>query len=770
MIGSIIIRVAFGASLLAVLFYFLDFRKHSPQLLMFARAAYRTAVAGMVSAAALLIYLIMTHQFHYAYVWNYSSTDLPGPLLFSTFYAGQEGSFSLWAFYTSIVGLALMWYSSRKGYESELMLIYSAILSFLFLMLILKNPFTYIWDVFPKDLIHTGPIPASVVNYVWLDQAKGIWAQYPNEGKGLNPLLQNYWMVIHPQVLFIGFTSMSVPFAYAVAGMLKRDYVSWIRVSTPWTVFGAMVLGTGVVMGGFWAYETLGWGGYWGWDPVENSSLVPWLFCVASIHTMLSQRRSGSFIKTNFILSILCFIMVLYSTFLTRSGVLGDTSVHSFVEPGMLVYWMLLAGLFLFAGIGFGLFFARMKEMPKVPVEHSFLSREFALFLGASAIVFAAMFIVIGTSSPIITSIFKGKISAVDSSYYVTTTLPLGIFIALMAGIGQLLWWKNSDTESLVKSLRLPVLLAFLFTVGTFFMGAHQAPMLIFIFASAFALFTNAAVGFRIFKGNPKMAGGSIAHVGLALMFLGFVASAKYDNKETVSLEQGKKVEALGYSMRYIGYHPIERGRFAFDVEVEKGDQKFIIAPVMFTNKESEGLMRNPDIINLMTKDFYVSPLSLESPDSKNEQELTVNKDEVQKFQDMSITYLGYNFSSSPEKGNVVTVSLDVIRANKTYHLLPEMHNEKGKVTFIPATLPNSNVSFAIKGMGLGNGGRGKSSITITVSTPLAAGQPPKSETLIVEASIKPFINLVWVGTITLVAGFFITILRRGSEARKNEA
>ena len=180
-------------------------------------------------------------------------------------------------------------------------------------------------------------------------------------------------MVIHPQVLFIGFTSMSVPFAYAVAGMLKRDYVSWIRVSTPWTVFGAMVLGTGVVMGGFWAYETLGWGGYWGWDPVENSSLVPWLVCVASIHTMLSQRRSGSFIKTNFVLSILCFIMVLYSTFLTRSGVLGDTSVHSFVEPGMLVYWMLLAGLFLFAAIGFGLFFARMKEMPKVPVEHSIL-------------------------------------------------------------------------------------------------------------------------------------------------------------------------------------------------------------------------------------------------------------------------------------------------------------------------------------------------------------------------------------------------------------
>ncbi|HTR80694.1 MAG TPA: cytochrome c biogenesis protein CcsA [Bacteroidota bacterium] len=768
MVGSIIIRTAFAAALLATLLYYLVHRKRSSVLLKYARLAYRTAVAGMVSAAGLLIYLIMTHQFHYAYVWNYSSTDLPGPLLFSTFYAGQEGSFSLWAFYTSIVGLVLMWYSSKKGYEAELMLIYSAILSFLLLMIIVKNPFAYIWDLFPKDLIHSGPIPAGVTNFVWLDQAKGLWAQYPSEGKGLNPLLQNYWMVIHPQVLFIGFTSMSVPFAYAVAGMLRRDYVSWIRVSTPWTVFGAMILGTGIVMGGFWAYETLGWGGYWGWDPVENSSLIPWLVCVASIHTMLSQRRSGSFIKTNFILSIFCFMMVLYSTFLTRSGVLGDTSVHSFVEPGMLVYWLLLAGLFLFASIGFGLFFSRMKEMPKVPVGHSFLSREFALFLGSSAIVFAALFIVIGTSSPIITGILKGKVSAVDSSYYVTTTLPLGICIAILAGVGQLLWWKNSDTESLMKSLRIPVGLALLFTLGSFIAGAHQVAMLIFLCASSFALFTNSIVGYRIFRGNPKMAGGSIAHIGLSLMFLGFVASAKYDNKETISLEEGKQVQAMGYTMRYLGYHPIERGRFAFDVEVERGGEKFIVAPVMFNNKESEGLMRNPDIINLMTKDFYVSPLSLEAPDSKNEQDLTIEKDEVQQFDGMSIQYTGYSFATSPEKGNVVTVNLEVTKGGKTEHLTPEMQNQRGKVIYVPATLENSDVSFTIKGMGLGNGGRGKSSVTVTVATPLAAGQQQKAETLIVEASIKPFINLVWIGTITLVAGFLITIVRRAGEARRN--
>jgi cytochrome c-type biogenesis protein CcmF len=257
------------------------------------------------------------------------------------------------------------------------------ILSFLLLMLIVKNPFAFIWDRFPDDLIKSGPIPAGVTSYVVLDAAKNIWAQFPQEGKGLNPLLQNYWMVIHPQILFIGFSSMAVPYANAVAGLLRKDFTSWIRVATPWLVFGAMVLGTGIILGGYWAYETLGWGGFWGWDPVENSSLVPWLLCVATIHTTLVQRKNGAYLKTNFSLSILTFVAVLYSTFLTRSGVLGETSVHSFVDPGMWVYWLLLGCMVLFAGIGFGLLYVRAREMPKIPVEHSFFSREFALFLGA---------------------------------------------------------------------------------------------------------------------------------------------------------------------------------------------------------------------------------------------------------------------------------------------------------------------------------------------------------------------------------------------------
>ncbi len=673
----------------------------------------------------------------------------------------------LWALYTGLIGLVLLRYTAKRGYEEEFMFVFSAIFTFLILMLVVKNPFVFIWDQFPGELLHVGLIPQGTTNYIWIDQARGLWAQIPMEGKGLNVLLQNYWMVIHPQILFVGFTSMSIPFAYAVSAMLKRDYVSWIRVATPWTIFGAMMLGTGIILGGYWAYETLGWGGYWGWDPVENSSLVPWLICIASIHTMLAQRKNGTYIKTNFVLSMLCFLLVLYSTFLTRSGVLGDTSVHSFVDPGMWVYWLLLLVIGVFITLGFGLLFSRWKEMPIVPVEHSLVSREFALFLGAASLVFASIFIVIGTSSPIITNILKGKISAVDPSFYVTTTLPLGIAIALLAGIGQLLWWGNSKSEALLRQLIVPGILSAIFTVITYFMGAVHVTMLIFIFASAFALFTNVIVGYKIVQGNPKLAGGSLAHIGIAIMFLGFVASAKYDDVKTVSLEQGKEVEALGYTMKYVGYEAMERGRYGFNIEVEKNGQKFVVTPVMFQDGENASLIRNPDIINMITKDFYVSPLSLESGEQKSHNhEVTIIKGNTETFEGLQIKYLGYDFTQTKEKGNYLVVDLEVLKDGRKYSLKPTMTNSGSEPKYENAVIAGTKIIIGIKGM---NPSANDNEASVTLSVNGTHGETTQQQsadvdTLVVEASVKPYINLVWIGTFVLIGGFLITIFRRVQE------
>jgi cytochrome c-type biogenesis protein CcmF len=776
-IAANIIRLALLAALAAAFFYYRSVRKSSPGLILWARNSYHLATLSLIVAAGILMYLIINHQFQYKYVWEYSSTTLPLPLLMSTFYAGQEGSFSLWALYTSVIGLILMLYSSRRNYEGETMAVYSLIFAFLLLMLVVKNPFEYIWDSFPADLIKSGPIPAGLTNVVVLDAVKGIWAQFPNEGRGLNPLLQNYWMVIHPQILFTGFSSMAVPYTLAVAALWKRDYTSWIRVATPWAVFGSMVLGTGIIMGGYWAYETLGWGGFWGWDPVENSSLIPWLLCVASIHTALNQRKSGAFVKTNFVFSLLTFLMALYSTFLTRSGVLGDTSVHSFVDPGMWVYWLLLAFMVVFTAIGFGLFFARRREMPSVPVKHSYFSREFALFLGAFTLSFVALTVVVGTSSPLITTLMKGKASAVEIGYYVKTNLPLGIVICFLSGLGQLLWWKHSNTGSLLKSMVWPVVLALGVTLLVFFMlGPETVMILLFTFCAAFSLFSNIQVGYGVFMGNPKFVGGSIAHIGIAVMCLGFVTSARYDTKATISLERGKTVESLGYKLTYLGYKEIDAERYAFNVQVEHGGVKKIVSPLMRFNTQENSTIRNPDIINFISRDFYVSPVTVEEGGQGQEVPIRLPMGSPQRLRDLEFLFQGFDFAAdqraamSDGKEFVISAKLQVTDGKQKKNLELKMKSGPAGAEFIPTSFVSydgKTHQLVIKQMMPSQEDPSKSAVEITVVLPADAANPGKEETLVVEASVKPMINLVWAGTITLIIGFLLTILRRTEEARR---
>ena len=281
----------------------------------------------------------------------------------------------LWVLLTSIVGIVLQNYSSKRGdLEPRVMSVFTLSTSFLLVMVspLFKNPFAYIWtepvfigakdirfsflkSTMDSEFFISAIIPQVKILLRWVLNFMLHYLQLELllrilllNGKGLNPQLLNFWMQIHPPILFIGFSMATVPFAFAMAAMMKNDYTQWVKQALPWVLAGAGILGLGIMMGGYWAYEMLGWGGYWAWDPVENSSLIPWLVGVASIHTLLVQRKTqakggiGKYAKTNLILSIMTYILVLYSTFLTRSGVLGDASVHSFVDPGMLVYLFLV--------------------------------------------------------------------------------------------------------------------------------------------------------------------------------------------------------------------------------------------------------------------------------------------------------------------------------------------------------------------------------------------------------------------------------------------
>ncbi len=470
------------------------------------------------------------------------------------------------------------------------------------------------------------------------------------------------------------------------------------------------------------------------------------------------------------------FSLTIFGTFLTRSGVLGETSVHSFVDPGMWAYWILLGFILLFAAIGFGLLFRRMREMPKIPVEHTIYSREFALFLGAFAIVLTAIFVTIGTSAPIITNILKGKSAAVDTSFYVKTTLPLGIAISLLAGFGQLLWWKSSTLSGLLKGLLYPSISTVLFTGGLVAFGMHDPAMIIFSFAAAFALFVNIAVGYKIYVGNPKYSGGAVAHIGLALLFLGFVASARYDDKQTVSLPQGKSTQVLGgYTLTYLGNRPLDDERFGFDVEVQHGSQSYRVVPTMHISNKDNTMMRRPDILNMYTKDFYVTPLSVETPESDQGQSLPLRKGESKELADgVSVLFIDYDFDDM-QKGSMleggafsIGVKLKISKGSSSEQIKAIMKNAGGSISYVPASSTLTPMQFTIKKMQPNREDPAQSRVELSVLNPAAPATTV--ETLVVEASVKPYINLVWMGTITLIVGFILTIVRRVQEARGEQA
>ena len=273
------------------------------------------------------------------YAYKHASKELEYKYLLACIWEGQEGSFLLWTIWHSVLGIFII--TKSKEWEAPVMTVISFAQFFLLLMIL----GIYVFDV------RIGNSPFTLTRN---EIAAPIFSQ-PNylsfikDGMGLNILLRNYWMVIHPPVLFLGFASTIIPFAYAYAGIQTKRYGDWVKPLLPWALFSACVLGVGIMMGGKWAYESLSFGGYWAWDPVENASLVPWLILIAGLHTMVIYKATGHSLRASYLFSILTFVFILYSTFLTRTGILGDTSVHAFTEAGKAINIMIITFVLAFA-------------------------------------------------------------------------------------------------------------------------------------------------------------------------------------------------------------------------------------------------------------------------------------------------------------------------------------------------------------------------------------------------------------------------------------
>ncbi len=742
--GKFVTIVGFTAALCATYAFFRAAQSDEQQQLYdewlsLARKSFFVMVGAIVVNGLHLLYLILTHQFKYNYVKHYSSTDLNIFYLISTFYAGQEGSFMLWMFYGCLFGFFLM--KTAKEYEAPVMTVLSLSQAFL-LSMILGIEVPFLKDGLGSDVfaLTMGPVP--------------------KEGDGLNPLLQNPWMVIHPPTLFVGFSSLIIPFSYAIAAMWKNKYDDWIRPAMPWVLFSAATLGIGIMMGGYWAYKVLGWGGYWGWDPVENSSLVPWLLIVALIHTMIVQKKNGALKKTNLFLAVLAFSMVLYSSFLTRSGVLADTSVHSFTDLGL--YNQLLAFTLTFLGLGVGLLLVRFKSIKVVSREESLYSREFFLLCGAVVLMLIAGVVVAGISTPIVDSMLNRQITKLEPDFYNQVTLPLAVLIGFLSAVGQSIWWTKIDKENLIKALWLPLTLALVFTTILMLAGMKDVSMILLALTASFSLFANGQVLLKVLKGNPKYAGGSLTHVGLALMLLGIIGSAKYDESQHIELPKGKTVQAFGKQMTYKGMQDVGDGKSGFKIQVVDGNKSYIAMPVMYETKRMT--VQNPDVAHYLTKDFYIAPVNLMVKDNPNQ--LILKKGESQMLEGYAVKFVNFNMEKSILGGGVdgkikVVAILEITKDGKSETIEPIYNIEAGSEPKIEyAALQSApSVSFAITRIDASSG-------RVMVEAKGLGAEVQPQETLIIEASIKPYINVLWLGTYIVAFGFVISIYRRWQERK----
>jgi cytochrome c-type biogenesis protein CcmF len=695
--------------------------------LVFARRAYGFFALSIVLAALVLLLLLVTRDFRVEYVFQYSGMDLPWYYQLAAFWAGQKGSFMIWLFWGTMLGLLVRRTTGRS--EPAVMGIYTLTLVGLLLILVRENPFVM--------LRHT-----------------------PVDGQGLNPLLQDNWMVIHPPIMFIGYAASAIPFAFAMAALWRRKYDGWAARAFPWALGGFLVLGTAILMGGYWAYKTLGWGGYWGWDPVENASFIPWLFGTVLIHGLYLERTKGRFRRANYVFTFLTYISVLYGTFLTRSGVLADFSVHSFVDLGISGWLTLLLGGFMVLGLY--LIVTRWKEIPTLPTEDPFLSRGTFLVLGTITILIAATVITAGTSAPLLTH-FMASQSQVGPSFYNKVNLPIAMLIAALLAFVPYLTWQGVKGRALLRKLALPMAFAVVVAVAAAVWRVRDGFHLAFILLAAMALATNLQKTVEKYRvGGLKALGGYLTHVGVGVILLGIIASSGYDQSTKVTLTQGVPKKLDGMTLTFTR-HILPQGREKERMEVQvarAGQAPFLVYPKMFMNSRTRQMMVNPDIKSSPFQDLYVSPIEFDPGQPR----LQLTKGQTGQIGDVQVRFVQFNLNMdgnalvSMQAGKRVTIGaqLAITKGGRTFDVTPvyRLDPTSGAVESPPVPLPGGG-NVLVSGINAGSG-------AVQIETTGLAN----AAKLALDVTRKPLIQLVWGGLYVVLLGGILTLIQRARQAR----
>jgi len=821
-IGKSLIILSFLSSIFAVILYYLDAKKSNLRIEKAAHVAFFAKGIFALIASGLLVHLIFSHQFQYYYVFNYTSLDLQARYLAAAFYSGQEGSFLLWILMSFFVGIALIRYTSPV-YRSPMMFFFSITQFFLLFMLLGVDVFGVRLGASPfRTLMEQMPnLPVWSVNPDFI----------PADGSGLNDLLRSPWIVIHPPVIFLGFAMMTIPYSFALAAMWRRAYQDWIYPALPWALGANLSLLIAIFLGGYWAYETLSFGGYWAWDPVENASLVPWIVGMAGIHTMLVQRRSASSQKASLIFAILSYILVVYQTFLTRSGVLGEASVHSFVDLGL--YNQLLLFMLTMIIIAVVLFVKRFPEMPRQEREDPILSKEFMMFTGALILFLSGMVIILGTSSPIIGHLFVANPTPPAMSFYNNWSIPFAILISISTVITQYLWWKKIDgAESLASNVMYPTLISAVLTVTTIILGDIRNPIYMFyILAGFFGVIGNAWLMTEIYRKKPRMIGGTLTHVGFTVMLLGFMGAAfdrpmldeetqRYnqavvagnvlDNDgfpviQTINMVEIRKNEPKLIENRYLvtfldaqiteDNRPGEQ-MYTLLVEDTRRNRLFTLRPTVYpmlanSSGGSVSWTVDPEIKTGIFSDIYayvagsslveresvnwnqgrVTPAAASEVGEAGSRLIRVRRGGQIELDDYRVVFREFEFLDPADYPENATIA---VRANLDFI---------NKETLVPTTV---TPLFAIIRENDSN---------VVLSEPLAldgseivvyfTNVNPNSEEieLRIEGTVvvsneewilltiekKPFVSVVWLGTFLLMAGFSVSIMRRWKDQKRRE-
>jgi cytochrome c-type biogenesis protein CcmF len=787
--GNALLALGFAAALLACIAYFFSTQAKDEEAATswgtIAKNAFRVHAVSVFGIAGILLYLLVNHRFEYYYVFWHSNKEMPMKYILSCLWEGQEGSFLLWTFWHVMLGLVLM--RRKDEWAAPVMAVLASVQVFLISMLL------GVW--FDDYKLGSNPFILLREHQDYMNLPFIQSADYLSKinGRGLNPLLQNYWMTIHPPTLFLGFASTVVPFCFAIAGLWKRKYTEWLQPALPWTFFGVMILGTGILMGGAWAYEALSFGGFWAWDPVENASLVPWITLVAAAHVMLIFKNKGQSLILAFSLCILTFVLILYSTFLTRSGILGDTSVHAFTDLGM--SGQLLIYLLFYFVLGFLLLIIRRKEIPAQETEEKLWSREFWMFVGALVLCVSAFQVLFSTSIPVINKTFGSNLAPPlnVAKHYNSWQVPIAVIVAILLAFTQYLKYKNTDFLSFLKSLLWPFVSAMVLT----FALAYLAQMgelfyLTLLFASSFAITANTFYWASILKTKWKTAGASIAHVGFGMILLGALisnAKQKIISQNTSGIDTRSFSESLNNNENILlnkldtlqlgDYHVVYKGRrkeginIYYDIEyLEKGNgtyaSLFTLHPLVQLN-ERMGNVAEPDTKHFLHKDVYTHITMdnfredrAENPDAFVEIGMSTMKPGDSVFAHNSIiVFEGFDKDVSKESLKLGEKDVAVAAVFKAYDVNQNIFEakpkygvsmEKGVAFSFPDTIQKLGLAFEIKKLIPQDG---------KIEVKILEKNANQQDFVIMKAIVFPGINILWAGCLIMVIGTVVAIRRR---------